>query len=310
MRIDFVVSRFHGFVIRKKKNCQDFFLSKSKFWNLVFILRIARDAMWLVVPINQFDNLITPPLCASNKPLLRCHPSSFTSCVSLEQQAPPLLSPSIIHFLCLLNNNIWHRKWSHLLFCHTPDGYMHNTNISEKFQRLKQKKYFFVIYREGIFASRAQRSEAKNPPLYITTNGGRDAEDQQRGQFEKSLRKMCGSLLTILIPQWEYPSYSRSTCDKFVLCSSSWSSSPPSPSPPPPPSPSFPSSLPGSPYFYFQGNPVEKTFSLANQKETTFILAIVWDFLSLIPDKREVFKWFLICLLNQFSDVFSCCSDD
>ena len=146
--------------------------------------------------------------------------------------------------------------------------------------------------------------------ISVTVNGGRDAEDQQRGQFEKSLRKMCGSLLTILIPQWEYPSYSRSTCDKFVLCSSSWSSSPPSPSPPPPPSPSFPSSLPGSPYFYFQGNPVEKTFSLANQKETTFILAIVWDFLSLIPDKREVFKWFLICLLNQFSDVFSCCSDD
>ena len=107
------------------------------------------------------------PLCAINKPLLRCHPSSFTSCVSLEQQAPPLLSPSIIHFLCLLNNNIWHRKWSHLLFCHTPDGYMHNTNISEKFQRLKQKKYFFVIYREGIFASRAQRSEAKIPP-YIS----------------------------------------------------------------------------------------------------------------------------------------------
>ena len=112
------------------------------------------------------------PFCASNKPLLRCHPSSFTSCVSLEQQAPPLLSPSIIHFLCLLNNNIWHRKWSHLLFCHTPDGYMHNTNISEKFQRLKQKKYFFVIYREGIFASRAQRSEGRSSQIkrYKITN--------------------------------------------------------------------------------------------------------------------------------------------
>ena len=34
---------------------------------------------------------------------------------------------------------------------------MHNTNISENFQKLEQKKYFFVIYREGIFASRAQR---------------------------------------------------------------------------------------------------------------------------------------------------------
>ena len=95
---------------------------------------------------------------------------------------------------------------------------------------------------------------------------------------------------SVLIPQWECPSYSRSTCDKFVLCSSSWSSSPPSPSPPPPPSPSFPSSLPGSPYFYFQKNPMEKTLSLANQKETTFILAMVSDFLSPIPDKRKVLK--------------------
>ena len=26
---------------------------------------------------------------------------------------------------------------------------MHNTNISENFQKLEHKKYFFVIYREG-----------------------------------------------------------------------------------------------------------------------------------------------------------------
>ena len=66
-------------------------------------------------------------------------------------------------------------------------------------------------------------------------------------------------LLTKLIPQWECPSCSQSTCDKFFLCSSSLSL--------PPSSPPFPlpsSHLPHPPSSYSQVNPVEKTVILGN----------------------------------------------
>ena len=58
----------------------------------------------------------------------------------LSKQHPPLLSP-----LCT----------------HAPHKYF------RKFPKVEADFFFFVIYREGIFASRAQRSKAKIPP-YIS----------------------------------------------------------------------------------------------------------------------------------------------
>ena len=131
--------------------------------------------------------------------------------------------------------------------------------------------------------------------------GGGMLKTSREVSLKNHLRKMCGSLLTILIPQWEYPSYSRSTCGKFVLCSSSCSSSSPPPSSLPPQPPSF----------YFQLNPVEKTFILETKRRNLgkpkgdhlhVRNSLRCLELSPIPDKRSIFKWFwLKSVLNQFS---------